>query len=115
MEGIPKDWLCPGSHDLSWVVGDAEALPFPDKSMDGYTIAFGLRNVTQIPLALKEAHRVSPAHQEGETGKLNAMRRMLPMQMKDLEHLLSSSGHMRRGRVYLAVDIVGDCSHFVLL
>jgi demethylmenaquinone methyltransferase / 2-methoxy-6-polyprenyl-1,4-benzoquinol methylase len=39
-------------------VGDAVALPFPDKSFDAYTIAFGIRNVTHIDQALAEAYRV---------------------------------------------------------
>ena len=39
-------------------VGNAEALPFDDKSFDGYTIAFGIRNVTHIDRALTEAFRV---------------------------------------------------------
>jgi demethylmenaquinone methyltransferase / 2-methoxy-6-polyprenyl-1,4-benzoquinol methylase len=39
-------------------VGNAESLGFPDKSFDGYTIAFGIRNVTHIDRALAEAHRV---------------------------------------------------------
>ena len=43
---------------LTWTTGDAEALPFPDRRFDGYTIAFGLRNVTDIDKALAEAHRV---------------------------------------------------------
>jgi demethylmenaquinone methyltransferase/2-methoxy-6-polyprenyl-1,4-benzoquinol methylase len=43
---------------LAWVVGDAEALPFADRSFDAYTIAFGLRNVTRIDHALCEARRV---------------------------------------------------------
>jgi demethylmenaquinone methyltransferase/2-methoxy-6-polyprenyl-1,4-benzoquinol methylase len=43
---------------LTWATGDAESLPFPDRSFDGYTIAFGLRNVTDIDKALREAHRV---------------------------------------------------------
>jgi len=43
---------------LTWTTGDAEALPFPDRSFDAYTIAFGLRNVTDIDKALAEAHRV---------------------------------------------------------
>ncbi|KAL3625172.1 2-hexaprenyl-6-methoxy-1,4-benzoquinone methyltransferase [Castilleja foliolosa] len=43
---------------LVWVEGDAEALKFEDNSMDGYTIAFGIRNVTHIEKALAEAHRV---------------------------------------------------------
>lgn len=45
-------------HNLDWVEGNAEKLPFPDNSFDVYTIAFGLRNVTHIDAALKEAHRV---------------------------------------------------------
>jgi len=43
---------------LTWTTGDAEALPFPDRSFDCYTIAFGLRNVTDIDKALREARRV---------------------------------------------------------
>ncbi|XP_075491695.1 2-methoxy-6-polyprenyl-1,4-benzoquinol methylase, mitochondrial [Primulina tabacum] len=43
---------------LIWVEGDAEALKFEDNSMDGYTIAFGIRNVTHIEKALAEAFRV---------------------------------------------------------
>lgn len=40
------------------VQGNAEALPFPPKSFDAYTIAFGIRNVTHIERALREAYRV---------------------------------------------------------
>ncbi len=43
---------------LTWTTGDAEKLPFPDRSFDAYTIAFGLRNVTDIDQALREAYRV---------------------------------------------------------
>jgi demethylmenaquinone methyltransferase/2-methoxy-6-polyprenyl-1,4-benzoquinol methylase len=43
---------------LSWVCGDAERLPLPDRSVTAYTIAFGLRNVTHIERALAEARRV---------------------------------------------------------
>ncbi|RZR91342.1 hypothetical protein BHM03_00019440 [Ensete ventricosum] len=42
---------------LHWVEGDAEALSFEDESMDGYTIGFGIRNVTHIEKALAEAYR----------------------------------------------------------
>jgi demethylmenaquinone methyltransferase/2-methoxy-6-polyprenyl-1,4-benzoquinol methylase len=42
----------------SFTVGNAEALAFPDKSFDAYTIAFGIRNVTHIERALAEAYRV---------------------------------------------------------
>ena len=43
---------------LEFVEGNAEQLPFQDHSFDAYTIAFGIRNVTDIPAALQEAHRV---------------------------------------------------------
>ena len=43
---------------LDWVTGDAMALPFPDATFDLYTISFGIRNVTRVPDALAEAHRV---------------------------------------------------------
>ncbi|KAF2577529.1 hypothetical protein F2Q70_00007882 [Brassica cretica] len=46
------------NKSLVWVEGDAEALSFDDNSMDGYTIAFGIRNVTHIEKALAEAYRV---------------------------------------------------------
>jgi demethylmenaquinone methyltransferase/2-methoxy-6-polyprenyl-1,4-benzoquinol methylase len=41
-----------------FTVGNAESLGFPDKTFDAYTIAFGIRNVTHIDAALKEAYRV---------------------------------------------------------
>lgn len=47
-----------GFHDLSWLLADAEALPLPDRCMDAYTIAFGIRNVTRRDRALAEAYRV---------------------------------------------------------
>lgn len=43
---------------IDWVSGNAEGLPFADKSVDAYTIAFGIRNVADIPAALREAYRV---------------------------------------------------------
>jgi len=42
----------------SFVEANAEALPFADESFDAYTIAFGIRNVPRIELALSEAYRV---------------------------------------------------------
>jgi demethylmenaquinone methyltransferase/2-methoxy-6-polyprenyl-1,4-benzoquinol methylase len=47
-----------GETAIGWLCGDAEKLPFPDKSFDAYTIAFGIRNVTHIEAALREAWRV---------------------------------------------------------
>ena len=43
---------------VAFVEGNAEALAFPDRAFDAYTIAFGIRNVPRIDLALTEAFRV---------------------------------------------------------
>ena len=43
---------------VEFACGDAETLPFPDRSFDSYTIAFGIRNVTHIEKALADAYRV---------------------------------------------------------
>ncbi|MBP7670037.1 MAG: bifunctional demethylmenaquinone methyltransferase/2-methoxy-6-polyprenyl-1,4-benzoquinol methylase UbiE [Ferrovibrio sp.] len=43
---------------LTWTCMNAEVLPLPDRSVDAYTIAFGIRNVTHIDQALREAYRV---------------------------------------------------------
>jgi demethylmenaquinone methyltransferase / 2-methoxy-6-polyprenyl-1,4-benzoquinol methylase len=43
---------------LTFVEANAESLPFPDNEFDAYTIAFGIRNVPRIDLALSEAFRV---------------------------------------------------------
>jgi demethylmenaquinone methyltransferase/2-methoxy-6-polyprenyl-1,4-benzoquinol methylase len=43
---------------LTWKQENAEKLSFADSSFDAYTIAFGIRNVTDIPAALRDAHRV---------------------------------------------------------
>ena len=43
---------------IGFVEGNAEALPFADRSYDAVTIAFGIRNVPRIEAALAEAHRV---------------------------------------------------------
>ena len=46
------------SEQLSFVEANAESLPFPPRHFDAYTIAFGIRNVPRIELALSEAFRV---------------------------------------------------------
>ena len=45
------------AQGLRWVCGNAEHLPVPDQSLDVITIAFGLRNVTNIQQALNDAYR----------------------------------------------------------
>lgn len=54
---IDENWKA----DMEWLCGNAERLPLPDRSFDRYTIAFGIRNVTNIPAALVEAYRVLDA------------------------------------------------------
>ncbi|WP_159731406.1 bifunctional demethylmenaquinone methyltransferase/2-methoxy-6-polyprenyl-1,4-benzoquinol methylase UbiE [Methylosinus sp. Ce-a6] len=46
------------SDKVEFVQANAESLPFPDAHFDAYTIAFGIRNVPRIDVALSEAHRV---------------------------------------------------------
>ena len=47
-----------GLDTLVWSRQNAEALAYPDRTFDAYTIAFGIRNVTHIDKALAEAFRV---------------------------------------------------------
>jgi demethylmenaquinone methyltransferase/2-methoxy-6-polyprenyl-1,4-benzoquinol methylase len=51
---LDAGWLA----EIDWLAGDAMALPFADRSFDAVTIAFGIRNVTRIDQALREARRV---------------------------------------------------------
>jgi len=44
--------------ELAWKQENAESLTFEELSFDAYTVAFGIRNVTDIPAALGEAFRV---------------------------------------------------------
>jgi demethylmenaquinone methyltransferase/2-methoxy-6-polyprenyl-1,4-benzoquinol methylase len=43
---------------ITWQEGDALALPFAESTFDAVTMGYGLRNVTNIPQALKELYRV---------------------------------------------------------
>jgi demethylmenaquinone methyltransferase/2-methoxy-6-polyprenyl-1,4-benzoquinol methylase len=45
-------------HAVRFAAGNAEALPLSDRSQDACTIAFGIRNVPRIDVALAEFHRV---------------------------------------------------------
>ncbi|MGB0504847.1 MAG: bifunctional demethylmenaquinone methyltransferase/2-methoxy-6-polyprenyl-1,4-benzoquinol methylase UbiE [Pikeienuella sp.] len=58
VEGRKRAQAAQLSQSLDWVCGDAMNLPFPDKTFDAYTIAFGIRNVTRVEEALAEARRV---------------------------------------------------------
>ncbi len=43
---------------IEFIEANAESLPYPDKTFDSYTVAFGIRNVPRIQVALDEAFRV---------------------------------------------------------
>jgi demethylmenaquinone methyltransferase / 2-methoxy-6-polyprenyl-1,4-benzoquinol methylase len=60
MLGVGRDRAAERAYDdvVSFVTGNAEALPLKDRSQDAYSIAFGIRNVPRIEAALAEAHRV---------------------------------------------------------
>ncbi len=47
-----------GLPEMTWAVGDAQRLPLPDAMADAYVISFGIRNVTDVAAALREARRV---------------------------------------------------------
>ncbi|MFN3371309.1 MAG: class I SAM-dependent methyltransferase [Sphingomonadaceae bacterium] len=47
-----------GIAGLRFVEANAEAMPFADQSFDAVTIAFGIRNVTDVAAALRDIHRV---------------------------------------------------------
>ena len=47
-----------GFDHIKFVEGNAEELPFEDRSFNAYTIAFGIRNVPRIEKAIEEAFRV---------------------------------------------------------
>ncbi|HRK97913.1 MAG TPA: bifunctional demethylmenaquinone methyltransferase/2-methoxy-6-polyprenyl-1,4-benzoquinol methylase UbiE [Alphaproteobacteria bacterium] len=55
---IDRGYIPTANGGFNWVEANAENLPFEDNSFDVYTISFGLRNVTRIDTALKEACRV---------------------------------------------------------
>ena len=57
-EAFRKEAETFGDRQISWVEGDAMALPFPDELFDAVTVAFGVRNMPSYPAALAEMLRV---------------------------------------------------------
>ncbi|HEX3454701.1 MAG TPA: ubiquinone/menaquinone biosynthesis methyltransferase [Gaiellaceae bacterium] len=45
-------------HSVTWLEGDLMAMPFPDDRFDSATVGFGVRNVTDLSVALGELARV---------------------------------------------------------
>ena len=58
MAGKARKDMAAYEDRMSWVCGDAEALPFPDRCADALTISFGIRNVANRDNALREFYRV---------------------------------------------------------
>lgn len=56
--GQAREDMAAYSGRLDWVCGDAQKLPFEDRSADALTIAFGIRNVADRAAALSEFRRV---------------------------------------------------------
>ena len=58
MLAVGRERAVKSHRDIEFMEANAETLPFPDKSFDAVTIAFGIRNVPRIDVALGEIHRV---------------------------------------------------------
>jgi len=60
MLAVGRERACAQALDdvVTFVDANAESLPFPDQSFDAVSIAFGIRNVPRIDVALREMHRV---------------------------------------------------------
>ena len=58
MLAVGRERAAKSKRNIEFIEANAEKLPLPDKSFDAVTIAFGIRNVPRIDVALAEAHRV---------------------------------------------------------
>ncbi len=58
MLGVGRDRMVNAGHPVPALQCNAESLPFPDRSFDVVSVAFGLRNMTHKDRALAEMHRV---------------------------------------------------------
>ncbi len=56
--GVDRSAAAPFTSQLTRICGDAQSLPLTNTTADAYTIAFGIRNVTDIDAALRDAYRV---------------------------------------------------------
>src|SRR6056300_1306588 len=57
-EMITKGKLKNNNNNLSWTIASAENLPMADNSYERASMGFGLRNITNRVLALKEVYRI---------------------------------------------------------
>ena len=54
----PEKKASAGYDNVSFLLADAKSLPFPDASFDAVTVAFGIRNIPDTTMALREIRRV---------------------------------------------------------
>ena len=65
------------SAEVTWVQGDALALPFSDGAFDAATVGFGVRNLDDLERGLRELRRVLDAVQRRELDPLSAVQEIL--------------------------------------
>lgn len=58
MVEIARTKILPGRSNISFLFADAKNLPFGDQSFDAVTVGFGMRNIPDTILALREIRRV---------------------------------------------------------
>jgi demethylmenaquinone methyltransferase / 2-methoxy-6-polyprenyl-1,4-benzoquinol methylase len=58
MLSVGRERAAKSKRNIEFIEANAEKMPLPDKSFDAVTIAFGIRNVPRIDVALAETHRV---------------------------------------------------------
>ncbi len=90
-----------------FICGDAETLPFPDRHFDAYSIALGIRNVTRIDVALKDAYRVL---KPGGRFVVLEMSHMVTPELQRIYDFLSFSTIPAIGRM-----VTGDASPYQYL
>ena len=111
LESVVKDLNKAGGEGM-FVCADLTSLPFPDGVFDAATVAFGMRNLADMPAGLREIHRVLVpggtlailefSHPEGWLRK--PYRFYLNTLLPQLGNLLSRRGEAYR---YLAESIMG--------
>ena len=92
--------------NISWHLGSAEKLPFKDNTFDYYTISYGIRNVTDINLTIKEAFRV-----------LKTGGRFFCLEFSKIENELLSKMYYQYSKVIPVIGkyIVGDAMPYKYL
>ena len=86
------------SSEIEWREGDLSAIPFPDASFQAATVGFGIRNVSDVGLALRELERVLVTG--GRVGILDITRprgALAPALRAWFDHLVPLAGKLLPG------------------